>query len=75
MQTLKDNHPIEFFTGEMNELSGTLHEKILSGEADAGVIAKMPENRQEVKINGLTFRVQQVTKSNNVILEPIGKSS
>lgn len=73
MQTIKDNEVTGLETGEASELSSRLTDKMESGEADGGIIGKLPKADQEVEINGLKFNIQQITKSGNVILEPKGR--
>lgn len=71
MQTYKDGNIEGFESGEMKELSESLASKMERGEADHGVIGKQPEKGEEIEIHGIKYKVQQVTKRDNVILEPV----
>jgi hypothetical protein len=73
MQTIKNNEITGFEMDEMESLADKMKIGIETGEIDGAIIVNMPEKGSEVEINGLKFKVQQVTKSGNVVLEPKGK--
>lgn len=56
-QTIKDQHIAERFTGDLDEVSEKVSEKIKSGEADGAQIGIVPDPGDVVKINGLDWKV------------------
>ena len=62
MQEYKDDRIIKSLTGDTKELIGTLEKDIKNGKATHGIIGKLPQKGDLIKINGLKYRIVYVDK-------------